>query len=100
MGIAPYALLPVALLVFGGTLLLSTAGEVDLGAFGGALGTRAGELTREASRGAAGMQLLVAIAAVVLGIVALLSASPMLFTLVGLLAVGASTLLSGAAVGG
>ena len=50
--------------------------------------------------GEAGTQILVGLAAGVLGILALVGVAPMVLVLVGLLAVGVSLLLSGGAVGG
>jgi hypothetical protein len=101
IGLVPNLLLPVALLVFGGTLLLSSASEYDLGRMGGGYDARWATIVRDVAAGAAGMNLLVGVAAVVLGIIALLAprAAGMTVTLVGLLVVGAAILLAGAAIG-
>src|SRR5262249_24518809 len=74
IGLVPNLLLPVALLVFGGTLLLSSASEYEIGGGAGVTDTRWGTITREVAAGAAGTNLLVGIAAVVLGIIALVVA--------------------------
>ena len=57
-------------------------------------------VAHEVVSAAAGTQVLVGLAAGVLGILALVGIAPMVLVLVGLLAVGTSLLLSGGAVGG
>lgn len=105
IGIAPAVLLEVAVIVFGATLLLSAGSTAKLASFG-AYYRMPGEehrVMREAAdssiKAAAGAQVLIGIAAVVLGILALLGMQPLTLTLIGLLAVGASLLFSGSVVG-
>jgi hypothetical protein len=102
VGVAPQYLLPIALIVFGGTLLLGTATEADLAQLARPNALEAGKakLVREATVAASGTQLLVGIAAVVLGIVGLVGPARLLVTLVGMLVVGGSILLTGATLGG
>jgi hypothetical protein len=99
IGIAPGILIPVALLVFGGAMLVGTGTVVDLGAMR-APGTteRIGHMTREITVAASGTQMLIGVTAIVLGILALIGIDPLTLSLVGLLAVGASILFSGSAV--
>lgn len=101
LAVMPGVLIPVALLVFGGTLLIGSGVTVDLGSMAGpGAHDRAGRMTREAAMAASGTQVLVGIGAIVLGILALVGLDPGALSLVGLLAVGASILLSGSAVSG
>lgn len=99
LGLSPLVLLPVALLAFGGGLLIGSGVTVELG--GGvapAAYDRFANLAREASLGASGAQALAGVASVVLGILALIGTMPLTLTLIGLLAVGAAVLFSGSAV--
>jgi hypothetical protein len=99
LAILPWVLIPVALLVFGGTLLIGSGVTVELGSMIGPAGyDRFGRLMREASMAASGTQMLVGVSSIVLGIIALVSADPITLSLVGLLAAGAAILLSGSAV--
>lgn len=97
LGILPVVLIPVSLIVFGGTLLVGSGVTVDLGSVYGAH-AEFSRVTREASMAASGTQVLVGVGAIVLGILALVGADVLILSLVGLLAVGASILLSGTAV--
>jgi hypothetical protein len=99
LGILPWVLIPVALLVFGGTLLIGSGVTVELGSMAGpGAYERFSRVTREASMAASGTQVLVGVGALVLGIIALVGTDPITMSLVGLLATGASILLSGSAV--
>lgn len=99
LSIAPGVLIPVALLVFGGTLLIGSGATVDLGSVSGPGSyERVGHVTHEASMAASGTQVLVGIGTIVLGILALVGIAPLTLSLVGLLAAAASILLSGSAV--
>ena len=99
IGVAPHILIPVALLAFGGAMLVGTGATADLGRMRSA-GTspRLERATREMTVAASGTQMLIGIAAVVLGILALIGVDPLTLSLVGLLAIGASILFSGSAV--
>jgi hypothetical protein len=99
LSIMPWVLIPVSLLVFGGTLLVGSGTTVDLGTMAGP-GTydQFGRVTREVSMAASGTQVLVGVGAIVLGILALVGVDPLILSLVGLLAIGASILLAGSAV--
>lgn len=103
LGISPGLLLSIAAIVFGGTFLLganvsSRLGELE--AWQTSVDPRAVDVEREAGRGSASAQMLVGIGAIVLGILALIGASPFLtLILIALLAVGGAMLLTGAMVG-
>lgn len=100
LGVLPMVLIPIALLVFGGSLLIGSSTAADLSAIGVAeeLGDRRAQLAREATMAATGAHVLVGVAAIVLGIIALVGMSPLSVSLVGLLALGAAILFSGSAV--
>lgn len=97
------ALAPVALIVFGGTLLLSGAAMARLPAIDTAMAQdpaarAAAMLARETTAVSVGGQILVGIAAIVLGILALAAIRTEVLTLVGLLAVGGALLVSSASL--
>ncbi|WP_437943480.1 hypothetical protein WMF27_41430 [Sorangium sp. So ce281] len=101
LGLAPMTLTSIAVIVFGGALLLGGGATADLGA----LDTHGAHqhlayVARQASMAAAGLQSLVGAAAVVLGILALVGIYPMVLTFVALLELGAAVVVSGTAVSG
>jgi hypothetical protein len=98
LGIGTATLIPIAVIVFGGALLLGNAAAADLGSTAPGASTTFAHVARQATAAASGAQVLLGIAAIVLGIIALVGIDPLLVTLVGLVVVGASVLLSGAAV--
>jgi hypothetical protein len=104
VGLHPAVLLAAAVIAVGASLVL-TAGAVEkinqirLQAAG--MGDMALDLARLAVSGAVGTQVLIGIAAMVLGIVGLVSASEIAsLTLVGLLVLGASLIVTGTALAG
>jgi hypothetical protein len=99
VGVAPPILIPVALLAFGGAMLVGTGATVDIGAMRGAGGSSRFERgARDLTVAASGTQMLIGITTIVLGILALIGIDPLTLSLVGLLAAGASILFSGSAV--
>jgi hypothetical protein len=102
LGIAPLTVMATALIVFGATLLMSTAETSRLISMGSLQGERARQIFRVAVPATAGGQVLVGLASMILGILALVMAPHMSLTLilVGILAVGAALLFSGSAVAG
>jgi hypothetical protein len=101
IGVGTSVLIPIAVIVFGGTLLLGAGVNVDLGTLGTAPGhERLAHVAREATMAASGTQALVGIGAIVLGIIALVGIDPVVVTLVALLVLGAAVLMSGAAISG
>jgi len=89
------ALVPAALIVFGGTLLLNGAVMTGRGSnLPQAELTAADTVSAEMFAVAGGAQIMVGIAAMVLGILALIPIQNMVLTLVGLLAVGAALLVA------
>jgi hypothetical protein len=100
--IAPISLVPIAVVVFGAALLLGNGAtsQVSAVALGYASKPEAHAMAREAVLAAASSQVLVAIGAVTLGIVAIVGIQPATLTLAALLGLGASVVLSGTAIGG
>ena len=100
--IAPMHLVPIAVVIFGGALLLgngATAQASEL-ALGAASKPEAHAVAREAMLAAASSQVLVAMGAIALGIIAIVGIHPATLTLAALLALGASVVLTGTAIGG
>jgi len=96
-------LAPAALIVFGGTLLLIgsvAARRTPALSETGAREQVARAIAAQMSGVASGAQIMIGIAAIVLGILALIPIHDTVLTLVGLLAVGASLLMSAVASGG
>lgn len=97
IGLGAPVLLPIAVLVYGGALLIGSGTAADLGSIGPNY-ERFAQVARQASVAASGTQAMVGIGAIVLGILALIGVDPLLLTLVALLVLGAAVVLSGAAV--
>jgi hypothetical protein len=91
VGMAPVTLLAVSSIVLGAGLLGGAVAQ---------MGFYRTSTAREAMTNASGGHVLVGIAAIVLGIFALVGADPITYVLVSMLAVGTSVLFSGAAFGG
>ncbi|HZD41845.1 MAG TPA: hypothetical protein VE131_14070 [Terriglobales bacterium] len=97
LGIVPVTLLAVASIVFGASLLLGSASTARLSS---AMATNRHPIAQDSVVTAVGAQLLVGIAAVALGIIALTGIVPMTLVLISLLSLGSAALISGSAVGG
>jgi hypothetical protein len=102
-------LTPAALIVFGGTLLLIGSTMARVGSTASATSIRPEAAPQERATDvmvaqmsgiASGAQIMIGIAAIVLGILALVPIHGAILTLIGLLAVGASLLVSTVAGGG
>jgi uncharacterized membrane protein YkgB len=103
LGVSPMHLTPAALIVFGGALLLSAGVTAEMNrarirASNDSAAARA--VAEQAATAAAGAQALIGLAAIILGILALVPTHATILVLVGLLAVGASLLLTAAATAG
>ena len=101
LGIATATLIPIAIIVFGGALLLGSGATVELGNISAdGPQERFADLSRQATAASSGAQVLLGIAAIVLGIIALVGIDPVVVTLVALLVLGASVLFTGTAASG
>ncbi|MCO5170145.1 MAG: hypothetical protein M9894_27745 [Planctomycetes bacterium] len=101
LGVAPAILTPVAIIVFGAALLLGGSLTLRVGEMAGPAGhDRTAETLRRATESSAGAEALIGMAAVVLGVLAVIGVAPETLVLVSLLALGAGVLLSGGALGG
>jgi hypothetical protein len=97
--IAPMTLMSVAVITYGGTLLLTSGESVWLNAFGKE-NELVYQLRRSMGLAAAGAQVLVGLAGLVLGILGVIGILPIMMILVALLAIGSSILLRSSFVGG
>ncbi len=97
----PMYLVPVAVIVYGGTLMFSSGVTVRLNALeleGEQEGTKFKRIAHEAMNAAAGVEFLLGLSTVVLGIIALTGIYTAVLSLVALLLVGVTGFLTGAAV--
>jgi hypothetical protein len=97
----PMYLVPVAVIVYGGILMFSSGMTVRLNALefeGIEENSRFKRITHEAMRAAAGVEFLLGLSAVVLGIIALTGTYTAVLSLVALLVVGVTGFFTGAAV--
>jgi hypothetical protein len=100
LGIAPLPLIASALIIFGAVLLIGSGMAAQASAqriTASAVDPALRAMARQASGAAAAARALIGLAAVVLGILALVQLDPTILVLVGLLAVGSALLLSSAA---
>ncbi len=108
LGIYPSALCAIAVIAFGGALVLSSNSVWHLyrmkqasHRIGGARTVSGGEiLASEMASGSAALQCLAGLAAIVLGILAVTGKEPAILTLIGLLVLGATVLLTGSTLSG
>lgn len=99
VGVKPLVLLPVAAMVFGGALLLGGAAQPDLVYLAPERNPKLARVTYSAIQTSGGVMILVGIASVVLGILAVLSVGPILtLTLVALMAIGVALVFAGGAL--
>lgn len=99
----PFTLMPVAAIVLGVGMMFGSAAAARMNSIrlvGPGTPDTAGLVAREAVRAASSAHVLVGLAVVILGIVAIAAASPLTLTLICVLCLGGTVLLSGAAIGG
>jgi hypothetical protein len=103
LGIVSMILLPAAAIVFGSALILDSGANARLSV----LEARHSEefksrekIIKETAYASAGIELLVGIGSIVLGIVALNGVYPLVLILVAMLGIGAANLMTGAMIGG
>ncbi len=104
LGVAPYLLMPVAAIVFGGALLLGAAAtsiqKYPMMSLSSVTQPEVRHVMWQATATASGLEVLSGLAAIVLGILALVRiGNTMELCLVSFLIVGIATLLSGTVVG-
>lgn len=99
VGIEPAVLLPVAAIVFGGSLLLGGATQPDLVFLAPERNPRYARLTFSAIQASGGIMVLVGVAAAVLGILALVDVGPPIsLALVAMLSIGFALVVAGSAL--
>jgi hypothetical protein len=102
VNVVPYVLLPVAAIVYGGTMMLACGTNAGLSSFSserfGARNVMARRLAADMLMGTNGLQVMVGIAAVVLGIIGVVGFYSVTLSLVAYLCVGVAVLASGTAL--
>ncbi len=101
VGLRPLVLSPVAVIAFGATLLFGSGVTARLNALeveGAGEFARYAKITKEAVTAAAGVELLLGLSAVILGIIALTGTHASTLSLVAILIVGISGFVNGAAI--
>ena len=97
--VIPFVLMPVAAIVFGGSLLLGGAAQPELVQLAPEHDPKYARITYDAIQASGGVMVLTGIAAAVLGILALLHVGPVVtLTLVAMLCVGGALVLAGGAL--
>lgn len=98
LGVASAALISIAVIVYGAALLFGSGAPMRMNALASeGLPAPTHQVLREAAWASSGAQLLVGVAAAVLGILALVGFAPYILVLSALLSVGAALALSGGA---
>jgi hypothetical protein len=100
LGIVPMTLLSVAVIIYGGTLMLTSGESIWLNSLVAKDNAVLHQLMHCMSLAAAGAQILAGVAGLVLGILALVGIAPIIMVLVALLATGTSILLRSSALEG
>lgn len=99
LGVVPWVLLPVSAVVFGGALLLGAGTTARLNRLAEKFNPEHASLVaRESLMAATGSQVMIGLAGVILGILALVGLDPVVLTLVAMLSLAAAVLLTGSAV--
>jgi hypothetical protein len=103
VGVAPRILTPIAAILFGGALVLGSGVKVRVNHL--TISNRnepklAREIAREALIAASGVEILVGMGAIALGILGILRILPVVLSLVAILSVSGMVLFSGTALGG
>jgi hypothetical protein len=106
IGIAAAALIPIAIMAFGATLVISSNAVRHLHMLRSAMmrtgGTLGGSqfMASEMASGSAGVQLLAGLTGIVLGILAITGTNPLVLTLSALIVFGATVVLTGSTLSG
>jgi hypothetical protein len=103
VGVVPAVLLPCAVIVFGAALILGSGANVRMNDLAMAYRQEhpaARRVMREAVIATTGLQVLVGLGAITLGIIALARIMPLVLSLVGVLVIGITFLLSNAVIAG
>ncbi len=104
LGLSPVVLVPAAIIVFGAAMIFNTSAITELNELKAEVTESEGDMPRPGMRGpvasAAGSDMMIGVAAVVLGILAVVGIAPVTLSLVALLSLGAAELLIGTTVGG
>lgn len=101
LGVVPHTLIPVAIIVYGATLVMdsttqSSLSEMESQRFGARSFSQ--QIARESASTLSSMQVLVGLGAITLGILAIIKIVPETLSLVALLALAAAVLMAGSLV--
>lgn len=99
-GIIPSILVPVAAIVFGVALFVASGVNQRLSALEASRPIEGGMQIRDSNLTSAGIQMMVGVASVTLGILALFGLSPLTLSLVAVLIIGSANLLTGTIISG
>jgi hypothetical protein len=100
-GVIPTVLLPIAVIVLGGSILFGGTSQLPIADYGTDYDARAARLGREAVQASGGVMVMAGVGAVVLGILGVLRVGPQpILTLVATLGIGGALLLGGGALTG
>jgi hypothetical protein len=100
LNIYPAVLVPIAIIIYGGTLIMDSGVRVRLSVFENLKApVVVREMSREAASASSGIQVLVGLASVVLGILAVIGISGEALSLIALLTIGAVVLFIGSFTG-
>jgi hypothetical protein len=101
VNVAPMVLLPIAAIVFGGALVMGSGVKARISHL--TISQEEHKLVREVARqaliAASGVEILIGLGAIALGILAILQIAPIELSLVAVLSVGGMLLLGGTAIG-
>lgn len=101
MGVLSTTLIPIAAIIYGGALIMGAGVTSRINAFAISRSTESEgfqQIAREASSAASGVQVLIGIATITLGILALVDFSPLTLSLVAMLSVGFADMLTGTTI--
>jgi hypothetical protein len=97
--VLPLALLPIAAIVLGGSVVFGGAAQPELADVVHDRDSSRDRMMRDAARGSSGAMVLAGLGAAVLGILALINVGPVLtMSIVAMLAIGAALVLGGGAL--
>ncbi|NLD99337.1 MAG: hypothetical protein GX640_05635 [Fibrobacter sp.] len=99
IGFVPEILSAIAVIAFGATLMSASGTTSRIASLIYAPEQRIGRIAQEAANSAVAMDVLAGVAAIALGVLALIGISTLALNLIGVLVVGAALLLSGSSIG-
>ncbi len=102
LNVYPEILAPIAVIAFGGTMVMGSGITARLNLLAASRFSRQGSdqaMLREAANATAGVDVMAGLGAITLGIISLVGVAPLILSLVGVLTVGFVAMLSGGVMG-